>query len=462
MKRIHIVQDLGPGDGGKGGIVHSLALASGAHTIVKVGGAQGSHGVRTKSGLSFNFSQLGCGTLEGIRTHVSRNFFFDPSALLKEVDSIRFECGFGHALDLLTVDEAAPCVTVFHQAVSRLRELHRKGNPKGTVGTGIGEACADMERHPGLVIRAGNLGDAGLPDLLEAIRLQKLADVSTIIADIGHFWEGDREDVDECIEVLGNAAASRWCADSFREVARRVRVVPGDYLAGEVLAPDGRVVIEASHGVLTDRYYGFHPHTSRLRTLPSRTRDMLLDAGYDGEIVTTGLFRAYGIRHGAGPFVTEDPSMLDRLLPGSSKDENRYQGRSRVGALDLVALRYAIDVCGGPQAFDGLAVTWFDQIMANGSWPICESYRGADDPEFFASDRQILVRRGEDETQLERQRVLGERLRACRPNVSTVTLPEFPDSEKAARFCADRVGQALGVPVRMVSVGPTEDHKEFL
>jgi adenylosuccinate synthase len=189
---------------------------------------------------------------------------------------------------------------------------------------------------------------------------------------------------------------------------------------------------------------------------------MLLDAGYDGEIVTTGLFRAYGIRHGAGPFVTEDPSMLDRLLPGSSKDENRYQGRSRVGALDLVALRYAIDVCGGPQAFDGLAVTWFDQIMANGSWPICESYRGADDPEFFASDRQILVRRGEDETQLERQRVLGERLRACRPNVSTVTLPEFPDSEKAARFCADRVGQALGVPVRMVSVGPTEDHKEFL
>jgi len=46
-ERIIVVFDLGPGDGGKGGIVHKLSCHHRAHTVIKVGGAQGSHGVST-------------------------------------------------------------------------------------------------------------------------------------------------------------------------------------------------------------------------------------------------------------------------------------------------------------------------------------------------------------------------------------------------------------------------------
>lgn len=458
-KKLFIAADLGPGDGGKGGVVHALSLQANAHTIVKVGGAQGSHGVRNSRGESFAFSQFGCGTLEGIPTFVSRNFVVGPYQLLNEADELRREHGIADAFDRLTIDGRSLCATPVHRCVSQLRELARKGKPKGTVGTGMGEAVADAEENPELAVYAADLGAPGLRDKLEALRRFKLRQIAEILE--GDFLEADRPTAFARIAELRDEGITDWTLSRFTELSRLAKIVPDDYFAREVLGRDGRVVIESSHGVLTDRFYGFYPHTSRLRTLPSRTREMLAEEGYNGEVSTIGVFRAYGIRHGAGPFVAEDPSMLERLLPGSSKDENRFQGKVRVGALDLVALRYAIDVCGGPEAFGGLAVTWFDQILANGSWPVCESYQAADDPDFFTSDRQILVRRGEDDAQLERQRVLGERLRACRPNVSTVTLPEFPDSEAPARFCADRVSQALGVPVRMVSVGPTEDHKEF-
>ena len=71
---------------------------------------------------------------------------------------------------------------------------------------------------------------------------------------------------------------------------------------------------------------------------------------------------------------------------------------------------------------------------------------------------EIIVRRGEGRDQLERQRRLGEALNRCRPNVETLSLP----TENHAEFCAEVVGDRLGVPVRMVSLGPTEDHKVFL
>ena len=47
LEKIYVVTDLGPGDGGKGGVVHSLSLEFDASVINKRGGAQGSHGVRT-------------------------------------------------------------------------------------------------------------------------------------------------------------------------------------------------------------------------------------------------------------------------------------------------------------------------------------------------------------------------------------------------------------------------------
>ena len=457
-KQLFVIADLGGGDGGKGGVVHKICEIKKAHTVIKVGGAQGSHGVRTSSGLSFNFSHFGCGTLEGISTYVSKKMVIDPVGLICEGDLLKYNCGVRNAFEMIIVDEEALCVTPFHRIASQLRELARKDNPKGTIGTGVGEAVYDAEIVPNLAIRVKDIKRADLRDMLEAIRLQKIRDLAAL-ADIDNFWDADRDDANYLVAALKREAMSGAAAHGFKEMISRVRIADTSYLEKEIFSRDGAAVIETSHGILTDRYYGFHPHTTKLRTISNVSFGLAEDCDYDGEVLLIGVTRAYQIRHGAGPMVTENPEIGEALLPGSHKEENRWQGKVRVGPLDLVALRYAINVCGGVSMFSGLAVTWFDQIPVFGSWQYCDSYEGADNLEFFTPRGEIIVRRGWGDIQLARQERLGTLLNACRPNISGCDIPPTTSRKDLTVLCTRVLKEKLGVPVRMISFGPTEKDK---
>lgn len=459
-KKLFTVTDLGGGDGGKGGVVHKICDLMHAHTVVKVGGAQGSHGVQTSNGDKFNFSQFGCGTFGGTRTHISRNLVIDPNGILNEGTELQYQHGVRNAFDLLTVDEEALCITPYHGIASRLRELARRDNPKGTIGIGVGEAFYDAELFPALVIRAKDLGRSDLRKMLETVREQKLVALKSIID--GGFWKSDLPGAERQIGLLDDPGLIDWTLERFQEMHRRVKIVDRDYLKREVLAKDGTVVVESSHGILTDRFAGFHPHTSKLRTLPRFTHDMIRECGYDGQVINLGVTRAYQIRHGAGPMVTESPEMVENLLPGSNKDENRFQGKVRVGPLDFVALRYAIEVCGGPSAFDGLAISWFDQIRVNQSWKVCGSYVGADNQTFFTPSGAIRVRRGEDDEQLAYQERLGNLLRQCKPVVTEHSVPVELSQKECVALCDGVLREKLGLPVKMMSFGATEREKVCL
>lgn len=455
--KVYIVTDLGPGDGGKGGVVHKVATMTRAHTIIKVGGAQGQHGVATSRGERYAFSQWGCGTFEGIRTHVSSQMIVSPVGLLNEGAILQYQYGIHNAFDLLTVDQRALCATEYHGIASRLKEMARGENPRGTIGTGVGEAYRDAQKHPDLIIRAGDLSRPDIKDRLAAAREQIRQDLREVIKT--DFLPEDRAEAASEIELLFNDEFLDFAAKRFGEAAKRVKVVDGEYLRQEVFAKDGVAVVESSHGVLTDHYHGFYPHVSAIRTLPCFRQAMLKEAGYGGHVVSIGVTRAYSIRHGAGPMPTDDPAMYQTLLPGSHKVKNRYQGKARVGPLDLVLLRYAIEVCGGASAFDGLAITWFDQIQTNGAWHVCDRYRGASDQTFFAPSGGIKVRRGEDSEQLAHQEILGQQLMGCLPEITKYGVSLATERDSLYSLCADMLKEKLGVPVRLVSFGPTEMDK---
>jgi adenylosuccinate synthase len=460
MKKVFIVTDLGPGDGGKGGVVHKICREMGSHTVVKKGGAQGNHGVRTSRGESFNFSHFGCGTFEGVRTHISSQMVIDPIGLVHEGELLKYQHGVRDVFELITVEEDVLCSTPFHLIASRLRELARKNNPKGTVGLGIGEALLDSETQPGLAIKVKDLGKKDLRDKLQAVRLQKLDSLAEIIA--GPFWDSDREVAMEHIANLRNPAFVDSIVASFQDTRSLVTIVSREYLKDNVFSRDCVVVFESSHGVLTDRYYGFHPHTTKLRTVPASALNLLKECEYEGEVMKLGVTRAYQVRHGAGPMVTEDPLMAMYLLPGSNKEENRWQGKVRVGPLDLVALRYAINVCGGPQEFDGLAVTWFDQIEASREWRVCDRYTDTGNLKFFSEEREIKVRHGSGTDQLEYQERLGKILRGCQPYLTSYTVSGDASKEDLTNLCGEVVEAKLRVPLAMISFGPTEDDKVCL
>jgi len=455
--KIYVVTDLGPGDGGKGGVVHKISHMMRAHTIIKVGGAQGSHGVCTSSGERFAFSQWGCGTFDGVRTHISSRMVVSPEGLLNEADALRYGCGIQDPFGLLTVDEGALCATPYHGITSRLKEMARGNSPRGTIGTGVGEAYRDAARYPELAIYVRDLSRPDLHDLVAAVQEQQARDLAGIIN--MDFLPSDRAAAKEEIDRLYDTGFTNYIVARFREAARRAKIVDHDYLRREVFSRDGVVVVESSHGVLTDHFHGFHPHTSAIRTLPCFTRVMLRDTGYNGQIVNVGVHRAYQIRHGAGPMPTDDPLVVEHLLPGSHKADNRYQGKVRVGPLDLELLRYAVAVCGGPSAFDGLAITWFDQIQANGAWRVCRHYRNTSGPPFFSPSGAINVRRGAGAEQLEYQEALGRQLKNCLPEIETHAVPLDAEREDLYSLCAGVLQAELEIPVRLVSFGPTERDK---
>lgn len=457
-KKAYTVTDLGGGDGGKGGVVHKLCALRRPHTVIKVGGAQGSHGVTTSKGEKFNFSHFGCGTFGGSRTFISDRFVVSPVGLLNEAQALRYEQGISDPLALLALDGRALLSTPFHGIASRLKELARGENARGIVGVGIGEAFFDAELVPDLAIRAKDLKRPDLRERLRAARDRKLCDLAIVLE--MDFLPQDEKEVQVQIDRIRDDNFFEWTVEEFQRMARTVNIVDDDYFRREVLSRDGVVVIESSHGILTDRFHGFHPHTTRLRTLPEITSwSLLAENGWDGEVVKLGVTRAYQIRHGAGPMVVDDKAMAEALLPEEVGKADRYRGKVRVGPLDFVALRYAQNVCGGVGAFDAIAMTWFDSPMRSGVWKVCDRYDGATDPRHFTPAGEIMVRRGQDNDQLWHQESLGRALNGCTPVVNEFVLPSGRSEQDVIALASEVVGEKLGTPLRMIAFGPTESDK---
>lgn len=457
-RRLFTVNDLGSGDGGKGGVVHKICCEMKAHTVLKVGGAQGGHGVRNSRGEAMSFSQFGCGSLEGVCTHVTNFMVIEPYGLMREAQALRYEFQIRDAINLITVDPDCLCITPYHSFASQLQELARKDKPKGTVGIGAGVAVLDAQAHPETAIYAKDLTTYGLREKLATIRKRIIHDLEPITDSPELLWPKDLETAQEIIESLNDESLLGRVVEKFQEMGKHIKIKDMEFLR-KLLKQDGTIVVESSHGVLTDRYYGFNPNVSRLRTMPTAIWNMLEELDYNGKIFKLGVCRAFAIRHGAGPIVTEDPTLIEQLLPGSHKDDNRWQGKVRVGPLDFVSLRYAINCCGGPEIFDGMAITWLDQIPIYGQWKVCNSYEGAYDEDLFTSEGEIKVRHGTDEEQSRRQEKLNNALGKCKPIITSYDVSRKEVDTKLVKLCRTEVLEKLKIPVCMISVGPTENDK---
>jgi adenylosuccinate synthase len=150
--------------------------------------------------------------------------------------------------------------------------------------------------------------------------------------------------------------------DVYIEFAAAVRIAGTRHLAD--LAARGRLIFEGAQGVLLDEWRGFHPHTTWSTTTPANAQAVLRAINHHPGYVL-GVLRAYQTRHGAGPFPSEDEApggVLPERHNGHSEQPGvQYQGDWRVGHLDPVALRYAIEAC---DAVDGLSLTHLDRAGA--------------------------------------------------------------------------------------------------
>jgi len=436
MQHAFLTVDLGFGDAGKGSIVDFLARAHDAHTVVRYnGGAQAAHRVVTAgpNPREHVFAQFGSGTLAGAATHLSRFMLLDPLAMVAEEQHLQ-TLGVIDAFERTTIDERALVITPFQRATNRLKELARGDGRHGSCGMGIGETMVDYLEHGQRVVLAGDLRN---PDLLRAklrfLREINLAKIQALLPSLAGSVEAAREQ-----EALIDAGWSDWLIDAYREFAIEARIVPGTFLHG-ILRRPGAVVFEGAQGVLLDEWQGFHPYTTWSTTTLENANRLLEEAGYTGTLTRVGITRAYATRHGAGPLVTEDAD-LARALPDPSNSFGAWQRGFRVGWLDLVMLRYALEVTG---RLDQLAVTCLDRLAELPEPRVCRRYRY----DTFSVER---IARSPAPRDLDYQERITNGLARCEP-----VLDAIPDRAALLRLLEGE----LGVPIGILSEGPTAEEK---
>lgn len=422
-----IVVGLGFGDEGKGTTVDCLTRHREAHTVVRFnGGAQAGHNVVLPDGTHHRFAQFGSGTFAGARTLLSRFMIVNPVTALVEAALLEPK-GILAPLGLLTVEDEALVTTPFHVALNRLRELSR-ADRHGSCGMGIGETVADSIASEDVSIHAGDLRD---PDRLWAklVLLQELKMSQASALDV-EVTDAMRVELD----LLFDQQMVDVTLERFARFASKVRIVGRDVLSWLLREP-GTVIFEGAQGVLLDESFGFHPHTTWSNCTFGNAVELIGDA--DVKVRRLGVVRTVQTRHGAGPFVTEDPRMLDRVT-GDHNATCAWQGSFRAGALDLVATRYAIDACGG---IDGLVVTWADRV--GDELPVCTKY---------VSDSGRLVGRLELPSTLQEQAAMTEWLRGMEPDYERLCGTDVPEA----------ISDRLCVPFAMASFGPTHFEKELV
>jgi adenylosuccinate synthase len=212
---------------------------------------------------------------------------------------------------------------------------------------------------------------------------------------------------------------------AYQAFAARVRLVSGEYLA--LLLHEGPAVLEGAQGVLLDEWHGFHPYTTWSTTTFENAEALLAEAGMAA--LRLGVVRCYMTRHGPGPLVTEDPTLE---LPDRHNTGNEWQGPFRVGHFDAVALRYAIDVCGG---VDGIALTHLD-VAERQPLRLCREY---------------LV----DGGRLDRLPVSRSRDLSLQERLTGMLLRSRPSYTDIGGDWTGAVSAVLGAPVAVESTGPT-------
>jgi adenylosuccinate synthase len=435
-----IVTGMAFGDESKGALVDWLcATLPDVSLVVRYnGGAQAAHNV-VAEGKHHTFRQFGSGTLAGVPTFLSRYMMVEPMALAAESEELA-ALGVVNPLGMVTVDPDALLTTPIHVAVNRTREDARGNNRHGSCGLGIGETtwydlAARRNAAAGDVVEGITVPSdvrAYAPRVGDCLNPRELRNK---LVELGRFYSpilrGSRHGfppIDSMVEV-------------YRAFAEAVHISESGYLAR--MGRYGRLIFEGAQGVLLDEWRGFHPYTTWSTTTPDNAKTLLHEAGLPPAYVL-GALRAYGTRHGAGPFPSEtnDPQLV------AAEQHNglgEYQGAWRVGDLDMVLLRYAAAVAG---PIDGIALSHLD-VPTSGN--VTMAYMEANGP----VDDLPVGRHGD----LRFQEILTDSITPER--VDPGFTGYVPFGPLAAPADPREAIEELGLPVVVEARGPAREDRAF-
>ncbi len=415
------------GDEAKGKIVD---LLTDQHEIVVryLGGNNAGHTVKF-DGKTFKLSMLPAGVLRpGVVSVIATGVVINPTALLKEMAGVK-EQGIEIGDDLL-ISDRAHVIFPYHMAEEAIYEKQRGEKAIGTTMRGIG-LCYREKANRSHAIR---MGDIIRPDVLRE-KIPEIVEFKNRILsalDPEHQPFDASEIIDQYVS-LGEQFKSH-VTDTTAFLHRQIK-------AGK------RLMFEGAQGSLLDIDHGTFPFVTSSNSSGAGIHS---GSGVPERHISRmiGVVKAYTTRVGGGPCPTELHDETGQHIRDEGNEYGTVTGRPRrCGWLDAVATRYGSQVSG----VDCIAVMLLDVLSKLPEVKICEAY-------------EIDGKRTEDfPSQI-------DDLAAAQPIYRTVpgwetditAARSWDDLPENARAYVNTVSELVGVPVKIVSVGPDREQTIFL
>jgi adenylosuccinate synthase len=401
------------GDEAKGKLVDILTEQ---HEIVVryAGGANAGHTV-VSDGQTWKLSLIPSGILRnGVACVVTGGVVLDPAAVIKEIDGLESR-GVTIAGKLL-VSDRAHVVFPWHVAEDKLLDGSLSGGePIGTTGRGIGPCYRDKVGRS-LAIRLGDLYRPEFP--------AQLAHITALKAKL--------------LGVEFDLAAIR---EQYRQYAERLRPFVCDttsYLLDAVEA-GRKVLFEGAQGALLDVDHGTYPFVTSSN---SSGVGISNGSGVPGRWIerVIGVVKAYSTRVGGGPMPTEQDNAVGQRIRDRGNEYGTVTRRPRrCGWFDAVAARYTARLSG----VDELAVMLLDVLSGFDELAICSAYM---------IDGRRVTQFPSHIDDVKRAEPVYEMLPGWHEELTGVR--RYDDLPENARRYLARIGELLGRPVTVVSVGP--------
>ncbi len=337
------------GDEGKGRMVD--LLTENFDIVVRFqGGGNAGHTVINEKG-KFALHLLPSGIFrDNVVNILGNGVALDPENLWKEIQSVK-ENGVSITPENLKISDRASLLLPWHRDLDELEEKRLADKKYGSTKQGIAPFYSD--KYQKKTIMAGELF---YPDELKS----HLLDIME--------WKNLT-----LTKVYGAAPYTEKQLDDWISTACK-NIMPFICDTGLFLkeAQDNgkNILFEAQLGSLRDLDYGIYPMTTSSNTTAAFAP---IGSGLPSAKISDviGVVKAYSTCVGEGPFTSEMFGTEGEELRKAGNEYGAKTGRPRrVGALDIVATRYGIEV----QAATAIALTKLDVLSYMEKIPVCTHY----------------------------------------------------------------------------------------
>jgi adenylosuccinate synthase len=430
------------GDEGKGKVTDLLAER--ADAIVRFQGGNNAGHTIVREGEEFKFHLIPSGILYSDKTcMIGNGVVLDPRILLGEIDGLRRR---GVDVGNLKISANAHLIMPYHVLLDTAGEVKLGKLSLGTTRRGIGPCYADKALRLG--IRVQDLLDEKI--LRTKIRTalepkqQALRELSVQRRKLRkEAGEGTVPPSEQAIEDAPDPRLDlHTMTEEYVSYGHRLEPHIADTarLCWDKLDAGRTVIFEGAQATLLDLDHGTYPFVTSSNPIAGAAT---VGAGIGPADIDEvwGVAKAYATRVGAGPFPTELEDAVGRHMIERGHEYGTTTGRERrCGWIDLVALRYAVRL----NRMTALAITKLDVLSGLETLRLAVRYRSREGAilDRFPYHQSILHG---VEPEYEEMPGFEEDIGECRAEA---------DLPQQARDFLAHIADSVGVPIRLVGVGP--------